>query len=218
MIQVEGLSKSYQQGDSKIQVLHQLGFDLDQGETLAIVGQSGSGKSTLLSLLAGLDHADSGAIKIHDQNLSQLSEDDLAQFRSEHLGIVFQQFHLVSTLNALENVALPLQLMGKPDAEAHAAEAIQSVGLSHRQNHLPHQLSGGERQRVAIARAFVVSPNLLLADEPSGNLDQETGDQVMDLLFKMVETKKMTLILVTHNSELAKRCDRTLHLKQGQLH
>lgn len=218
IIEIKNLSKSYREGPQPVSVLQDLSLSVPQGDTVAIVGQSGSGKSTLLSLMAGLDNPDSGTITIADQTLAELSETQLSKFRGKNIGIVFQQFHLMPSLTALENVALPLEILRQPGATQVATQALAWVGLQDRQHHFPHQLSGGECQRVAIARAFVSNPSLLLADEPSGNLDDTTGKKVIDLLFHLVTEKNMTLILVTHNLELATRCHRMLRLANGQLH
>lgn len=214
---VSNLRKSYGQGESKVEVLKGINLNIEKGEKLALIGKSGSGKSTLLSLLAGLDSPDSGDIIVQDQKISSMSERDLTNFRAQHMGIVFQQFHLVSTLTALENVLLPLELLKRPNAMTTAKNLLESVGLSHRSHHVPSQLSGGESQRVAIARALAINPAILFADEPSGNLDEETGDKVMDLLFKMVEDTGTTLVLVTHDPDLAKKCSRVVHLEHGSL-
>jgi putative ABC transport system ATP-binding protein len=216
-IDVRNLTKTFIQGETPIEVLRGIDLQLAVGETLAILGQSGSGKSTLLSLLAGLDHPTQGSIHINGQNMSTMSEEHLAAFRARSLGIVFQQFHLMAHLTALENVMLPLELAKDPKALEKGRDALEKVALGSRQSHFPSQLSGGERQRVAIARAFVVGPRLLLADEPSGNLDQRTGLQVVQLLFDLVDRLKTTLILVTHNEELAQRCHRQVHLVDGKL-
>ncbi len=215
IVRVQAVSKKYRQGESVIPVLNNLNFDVNKGETVAIIGQSGSGKSTLLSLLAGLDKPDEGSISIEDQELSIMSQADLCRFRGRSIGIIFQQFHLMRGLSALENVLLPLDIAGRKNAEREAKEALDMVGLSHRSHHLPQQLSGGELQRVAIARAFVVKPSILLADEPSGNLDQATGTRVMNILFDAVRERAMTLILVTHDPQLAERCQRYHALQQG---
>ncbi len=212
LVQVRAIAKSFRQADLEISVLSQLNFTVNQGETLAIVGQSGSGKSTLLSLLAGLDQADSGEILIAGQDLGKMNQAELSQFRGKHIGIIFQQFHLMKGLTALENVMLPLDIQRVSGAESKAREALRLVGLDKRAHHLPEQLSGGEMQRVAIARACVVEPKILLADEPSGNLDTATGTKVMNQLFDAVKERGMTMILVTHDNELAKRCDRQINL------
>ena len=214
---VSDLRKSYGQGDARVEVLKGINLEIRKGETLALVGKSGSGKSTLLSLLAGLDQPDAGQIQIEGNNISAMSEKELTHFRASYMGIVFQQFHLVSTLTAFENVLLPLELLKRDNAQEIAENLLQSVGLSHRAHHLPSQLSGGESQRVAIARALAISPAILFADEPSGNLDEETGDKVMDLLFGMVEKTGTTLVLVTHDPDLAGKCSRVVHLEHGSL-
>lgn len=216
-VAVRNLRKSYGQGEARVEVLKGINLDIQNGETLALIGKSGSGKSTLLSLLAGLDQSDAGEIIINGKNISSMNEKELTGFRAAHMGIVFQQFHLVSTLTALENVLLPLELLKRPGAQETATRLLESVGLSHRAHHLPSQLSGGESQRVAIARALAISPAILFADEPSGNLDEETGDKVMDLLFNMVQRTGTTLVLVTHDQDLAKRCKRVVHLEHGSL-
>lgn len=217
MLTINGLGKSFVQGERSIEVLKNLSLELHQGETLAILGQSGSGKSTLLSLLAGIDRPDQGDMILEGSRLNDLSEDELTTLRSKKIGIIFQQFHLLPHLSALENVSLPLEILGK-DGKGPAQSALKDVGLDHREGHFPNQLSGGEKQRVAIARSMVVEPDLLLADEPSGSLDEGTGDQVMDLIFNLVKKKGKALILVTHNRQLAERCDRTLVLEGGKLH
>lgn len=217
MMKVSGLKKTYGQGDGKVEVLKGINLEINKGETLALVGKSGSGKSTLLSLLAGLDQPDSGEIKISDKNITTLSEKDLTMFRAENMGIVFQQFHLVSTLTAFENVLLPLELLKRDNAKETAESLLESVGLKHRAHHLPSELSGGESQRVAIARALAINPAILFADEPSGNLDEETGVKVMELLFNMVKKTGTTMVLVTHDLDLAKKCSRVVHLEHGSL-
>lgn len=217
MMRVTNLRKSYGQGDARFEVLKGINLNIQKGETLALIGKSGSGKSTLLSLLAGLDQADSGEIEISGKNISTLKEQELTRFRAENMGIVFQQFHLVSTLSALENVLLPLELLKRDNAKEIAKSLLESVGLSHRSHHLPSELSGGESQRVAIARALAINPAILFADEPSGNLDEETGEKVMDLLFNMVKKTNTTLVLVTHDQDLARKCSRIVHLEHGSL-
>ena len=217
MMNVLNVKKSYGQGLSRVEVLKGINLKIDNGETVALVGKSGSGKSTLLSLMAGLDQIDSGEIWINEKCVNQLSEKELTSFRARNMGIVFQQFHLVSTLSALENVLLPLNILKDPKANEIANKLIEQVGLSHRSHHLPSELSGGESQRVAIARALSTSPKILFADEPSGNLDEETGSKVMDLLFKMVKETGTTLVLVTHDTDLAKKCSRIIHLEHGSL-
>ena len=182
-----------------------------------MIGKSGSGKSTLLSLLSGLDRPDGGEVFLQNKNIFELSDRELTYFRAHHMGIVFQQFHLVSTLTAIENIMLPLELTGHKNPYDRASELLRAVGLDHRGDHLPAQLSGGESQRVAIARALSISPAILFADEPSGNLDEETGEKVMGLLFEMVKQTKTTLVLVTHDLELAKKCQRVIHLEHGSV-
>jgi len=217
MMNLVNVKKSYGQGSSRVEVLKGINLKIESGETLALVGKSGSGKSTLLSLMAGLDQVDSGEIWIQEKCINKLSEKELTLFRAQNIGIVFQQFHLVSTLTALENVLLPLNILKNPNALEIATKLIDQVGLSHRSHHLPSELSGGESQRVAIARALSTSPAILFADEPSGNLDEETGLKVMDLLFEMVKQTKTTLILVTHDRDLAKKCSRIILLEHGSL-
>ncbi|MFN8945765.1 MAG: ABC transporter ATP-binding protein [Pseudobdellovibrionaceae bacterium] len=216
-ISVENLNKSFLQGVEKIQVIQNLNLKIDKPEVVAVIGQSGSGKSTFLSLLSGLDRADSGRVLIAGKDISIMSEESLTQFRAEHVSLVFQQYHLVQHLTALENVLLPLEIQGKPIDLKAAETLLEQVGLQNRMNHFPSQLSGGESQRVAIARALIVKPSVLLADEPSGNLDVATGSSVMDLFLDVVKKNKITTIVVTHNPELAKRCDRVFELIQGQL-
>ncbi len=217
MIDINKISKTYFQGTQRIEVLYNLSLQVKEGESLAILGQSGSGKSTLLSLMSGLDKPEFGTITLDGQDITKLSQDQLSQFRSETMGIVFQQYHLMSNLTALENVGIPLELRKDPNYQQLARDALKMVGLSHRLSHFPGELSGGECQRVAIARAIVAKPKIILADEPSGNLDDETGKEVMDLLFQLHRERKQTLILVTHNQELASVCDRMMVLQKGQL-
>lgn len=200
-----------------LKILNGLNLDLRAGETVAVLGTSGSGKSTLLSLVAGLDLPSDGAVFLGDKNLVTMPESELVSYRALHLGIVFQQFHLMPHLSALENVSLPLELADDKQAVAKAESALSSVGLAERLDHYPAQLSGGECQRVAIARALCVEPLLLLADEPTGSLDTKTADSVADLLFNLVQDGKTTMLLVTHNLQLAKRCERVLRLKNGRL-
>ena len=200
-----------------MEVLRDLSIQADKGEKIAILGPSGCGKSTLLSLLAGLDNPDTGTVEIDGMDLAKQSEDDRSQIRSEKLGIVFQQYHLMRNLNAVENVGLPLEILGATDFPDLARNALEDVGLGHRAAHFPSEMSGGECQRVAIARALINRPPLVLADEPSGNLDQKTGVEVMDLLFNLCNEFNITLLLVTHNRDLAERCDRALLLKDGAL-
>jgi putative ABC transport system ATP-binding protein len=217
MMNVLNVRKSYGHGPSLVEVLKGINLKIEIGETLALVGKSGSGKSTLLSLMAGLDQVDSGEIWIKGKCVNKLSEKELTLFRAQNMGIVFQQFHLVSTLTALENVLLPLNILKDPYAKEIALKLIDQVGLSHRSHHLPSELSGGESQRVAIARALSTRPAVLFADEPSGNLDEETGERVMDMLFKMVKETGTTMVLVTHDQDLARKCSRVIHLEHGSL-
>ena len=216
LLEINQLYKSFPQADhGQIEVLKNINLEIHEGETVAVVGQSGSGKSTLLSLMAGLDRQTTGSLRLRDEEISEMSEEKLTQFRAENIGIIFQQFYLMPHLTALENVSLPLEMFGYEDYLNRSKETLQQVGLSDREQHFPHQLSGGESQRVAIARAVVGRPSILLADEPTGNLDNETGVQVANLLFDLVKTTGMTMLLVTHNTEMAKRCSRQLTLQFG---
>ena len=211
------LNKVVPSAEGELSILHDLSLDLCRGDSLAIVGSSGSGKSTLLGLLAGLDLPSSGSIHLAGQDLSQLDEDQRARLRAEHVGFVFQSFQLLDSLNALENVMLPLELEGHADARQRARALLERVGLGHRLSHYPRQLSGGEQQRVAIARAFVAEPAVLFADEPTGNLDSHTGERICDLLFELNRERGATLVLVTHDVRLAQRCNRQIRLEAGQL-
>ena len=216
ILKIKGLYKSFPQDNHKnIEVLKNLNLQVEEGETVAVVGQSGSGKSTLLSMLAGLDRQSSGSLRIRGQEISEMSEVKLTKFRAENIGIIFQKFYLMPNLTAIENVSLPLEMFGHKDSQQRSRDALLQVGLAERETHFPHQLSGGESQRVAIARAIVIRPSILLADEPTGNLDNATGIQVSNLLFDLVQTTGMTLLLVTHNIELAQRCSRQLQLNSG---
>ena len=217
ILKVHQACKSFQQGNHKVKVLEHLDLEVIQGEKVAILGPSGCGTSTLLSLLAGLDNPDSGTVEIDGTDLAKINEDQLSQTRSEKLGIVFQQYHLMRNLTAVENVGLPLEILETTDFSDRARTALKEVGLDHRATHFPSEMSGGECQRVAIARALVTRPALILADEPSGNLDQKTGDEVMDILFNLCREHTTSLVLVTHNRELADRCDRSLLLNEGTL-
>ena len=211
------LSKHVGEGANKIEILNDLNLQVSQGDSVAIVGSSGSGKSTLLALLAGLDNPTTGAVQVSGQAFSALDEDARAAVRGQKMGFVFQSFQLLPTMTALENVMLPMQLANRKDAKQQALQTLEKVGLAERLNHYPKQLSGGEQQRVAIARAFATQPAILFADEPTGNLDIATGERIIELLFSLNEQGKTTLILVTHDAQLAKRCNRTLILKNGQL-
>jgi len=217
VIEVAGLGKEVQSGDGRLVILHQISFRVMAGEAVAVVGASGSGKSTLLGLLAGLDLPSAGKVMLAGQDLAQLTEDGRAALRGRMLGFVFQSFQLLPALTALENVMLPLELAGRRDAGNTAREMLGRVGLASRVNHYPKHLSGGEQQRVALARAFAVRPQLLLADEPTGNLDAATGSQIIDLMFAMNAEQGTTLLLVSHDEALAKRCNRVLRLVGGRL-
>ena len=201
-----------------VDILQGLDLSIKAGEAVGVVGPSGSGKTSMLLVLAGLEKATSGTIQIDGVDVTGMDEDALALFRRERIGIVFQDFHLVPTMTALENAAIPLELAGAKDAEGRARAQLEAVGLGHRLDHYPSQLSGGEQQRVALARAFVIEPSILLADEPTGNLDQATGKTVMELLFDLQKRKGTTLILVTHEPALAARCGRTIRLEDGRIH
>lgn len=201
----------------QVNILRGLTLKIHSGTTVGIVGPSGSGKTSFLMVAAGLERATSGRVCIDGCDFGALSEDGLALVRRRLMGIVFQSFHLIPTMTALENVAIPLELSGRADAFERAREQLEAVGLSHRLDHRPGQLSGGEQQRVALARAFVVQPRLLLADEPTGNLDGETGERIMALLFDLRAKTGTTLVLVTHDPDLAARCDRTIHIRDGQI-
>ncbi|NOU50516.1 ABC transporter ATP-binding protein [Pseudoalteromonas sp. JBTF-M23] len=217
IINVTGLTKSVNTLEGELTILSDINFSVKSGESVAIVGASGSGKSTLLSLLAGLDVASQGDVSIDGELLSQLNEEARAQLRAKKVGFVFQSFMLVQSLTALENVMLPAELAGDSNAKQQALALLDKVGLSHRLDHYPSQLSGGEQQRVAIARAFIGSPKLLFADEPSANLDSKNGHLVERLLFDLNKQNGTTLILVTHDEQLAKQCDRIIHIEAGKL-
>ena len=217
MIKLSNLSMSYALGESLVEVLRDIDLRIEPGERIAIAGPSGSGKTTLLLLLAGLERPSAGTVAFDGLALEQLDRDQLADLRRDHIGIVFQSFHLVPSLSALDNVALPLEIAGRRDARTRAEQLLVKVGLGARQRHYPSQLSGGEQQRVAIARALVHEPKLVLADEPTGNLDEHTGEEIADLLFKLNRDSHSTLVLVTHDTELAGRCDRILRLHEGAL-
>jgi len=218
MLSIQSLKKSYLQGSQEITIFDDLNFSLDNGEHVAIMGKSGSGKSTFLSLVSGIIKANKGDITLNNTSYASLNESELNDFRAFNIGFVFQNFHLVSYLNALENVMLPAKVCKIDSAKEKAIELLKSVGLEHRLDHLPEQFSGGERQRVAIARALIHNPKIILADEPSGNLDEETGSAVMDKLFELIVQNNTTLILVTHSKEVAKRCQKVYELHQGNLH
>ena len=212
-----GLGKRVRLPDHELTILQDIGFRIGQGEAVAVVGASGSGKSTLLSLLAGLDVPSTGSVSLGGVELSALDEDGRARLRGERIGFVFQSFQLLPALTALENVMLPLELRGDRDAQAPARAILERVGLAERLEHYPRQLSGGEQQRVALARAFVTQPALLFADEPTGNLDTDTGSAIIDLLFELNAHSGTTLVLVTHDERIAERCGRILRLAAGRL-
>jgi putative ABC transport system ATP-binding protein len=214
-VQVRGLRLTVPSAAGPVNILRGIDLDVAAGEAVAIVGPSGSGKTSLLMVLAGLERASAGSVVLDGRELVGLDEDALARMRRRMVGIVFQSFHLIPTMTALENVAVPLELAGVADAMARAAESLRAVGLGHRLTHLPGQLSGGEQQRVALARAFAPAPRLLLADEPTGNLDGATGATVIDLLFGMCARVGTTLLLITHDAALAARCPRQIHIADG---
>ena len=217
VIEMKDVSLTLGEGASSVHVLKGITLDIAAGETAGIVGPSGSGKSTLLMVLAGLERIDAGSIAIAGENLTKMSEDQLAAFRGRKVGIVFQSFHLIPNMTALENVAVPLELAGRTDAFEIAERELTEVGLKDRLTHYPGELSGGEQQRVAIARALAPSPRLLIADEPTGNLDQATGKQISDMLFTKASERGMTLMLVTHDPALAARCSRQIAIRSGRI-
>ncbi|EED32777.1 lipoprotein-releasing system ATP-binding protein LolD [gamma proteobacterium NOR5-3] len=218
MITAENLGKRVPMADGELAILKGINLEIKSGESVAIIGASGSGKSTLLGLLAGLDTASDGRVRIDGTDLQGLSEDGRAALRGRDVGFVFQSFQLLPALTALENVMLPLELKGDARASERAAGYLERVGLADRRDHYPRQLSGGEQQRVAIARAFAGSPRILFADEPTGNLDRATGERITDLLFGLNREEGTTLVLVTHDLQLAKRCQRQLQMDSGELH
>lgn len=217
VLQAEGLSKRYASAERQLTVLEDVSFSVSQGSTLSIIGPSGSGKTTLLGLCAGLDVPTSGTVSLMGFKLNKMSEDDRAYLRNQYVGFVFQNFQLLQTLTALENVMVPLELRGDKNVAQKAKEILGRVGLGDRIHHYPTQLSGGEQQRVALARAFVSSPKILFADEPTGNLDEETALQIVELLFNLNREEKTTLILVTHNLELAGKTETILKMKGGKI-
>ncbi|HHQ4590286.1 ABC transporter ATP-binding protein [Aeromonas sp. R4-1] len=217
IIVVKGLGKSVRLGQESLTILEGIDLQVNSGETVALVGASGSGKSTLLGLLAGLDMPSQGDIEILGKSLAELDEEGRARLRAEQIGFVFQSFLLLPTMTALENVMLPAELRGERDCEPRARELLAAVGLGERLHHLPPRLSGGEQQRVAIARAFMTRPSLLLADEPTGNLDSKTGEKVIELLFELNRKHGTTLVVVTHDHQLAERCQRQVVMTAGRL-
>jgi putative ABC transport system ATP-binding protein len=217
ILDLQNVSKTYQSGSRKLTVLDQVTFSIQPGETIAIVGPSGSGKTTLLGLCAGLDSSSSGSVVLNGEALENLNEDQRAAVRSRDVGFIFQNFQLLSTLTALENVMVPLELKKRKDAKEKAMELLDKVGLKDRATHYPTQLSGGEQQRVSIARAFANAPKILFADEPTGNLDTETGTMIENLIFDLNKEQGTTLVLVTHDLELAAKTQRIVHIKGGKI-
>lgn len=217
VLDVRGLTRTYRSGDRDLTVLRDVSFAIDAGTTCAIVGPSGSGKTTLLGLCAGLDQPTAGSVLLDGEHLADIDEDGRARLRRDRVGFVFQTFQLIPTLRAIENVAVPLELCGESNAAERAAGILDRVGLGARLDHYPAQLSGGEQQRVALARAVAAQPRLLLADEPTGNLDGETGRLVIDLLFGLQTYHAMTLLLITHDGEIARRCDRIARISDGRM-
>ncbi|MEL6304263.1 MAG: ABC transporter ATP-binding protein [Bacteroidota bacterium] len=217
ILNVEHLGKTYVSGSKSLTVLDDISFSINTGDTFAIIGPSGSGKTTLLGLCAGLDHSDTGSVTLCGSDLGALNEDERALLRNENVGFIFQNFQLLPTLTALENVVVPLELQGAKNASKKGKELLGKVGLGDRWHHYPSQLSGGEQQRVALARAFSNSPSILFADEPTGNLDQDTGDRVVQLLFELNQEAGTTLVIVSHDLELAKKCNHLLQLRGGKI-
>jgi putative ABC transport system ATP-binding protein len=217
VIELIGIDLTLGAGAARVHVLKNLSLNIARGETVGLVGPSGSGKSTLLMTLAGLERPDAGSARVDGCDLTKLDEDALARFRGENIGIVFQSFQLIPTMTALENVAAPLELAGRGDAFSRAAEELAAVGLGERLSHYPRQLSGGEQQRVALARALAPDPLILAADEPTGNLDSDTGAGIIDLIFEQKNRRGSTLVLVTHDASLAARCDRVVRLRSGRI-
>ena len=217
LVRIRDLVLTVPSAAGPVNILRGVDLDIAKGEAVGLVGPSGSGKTSLLMVLAGLERATSGSVSLDGQEITRLNEDALAKLRRDQVGIVFQSFHLIPTMTALENVAIPLELAGIRNAGDRARAALESVGLGHRLTHLPGQLSGGEQQRTALARAFAPEPGLLLADEPTGNLDHATGETIIDLLFALRRRTGTTLLLITHDRDLARRCDRQVHLSDGQV-
>ena len=217
LVHIRNLHLTVPSAAGPVNILRGIDLDIAQGEAVGLIGPSGSGKTSLLMVLAGLERATSGSVTLAGQTVTGLDEAALTRLRRSRIGIVFQAFHLIPTMTALENVAIPLELAGRRDAVSRARAALDAVGLSHRLTHLPGQLSGGEQQRVAIARAFSAQPDLLLADEPTGNLDHTTGAAVIDLLFSLRQRAGTTLLLITHDRDLAARCDRQVHMSDGRI-
>jgi putative ABC transport system ATP-binding protein len=217
ILKINGLEKTYTSGSKQLTVLQNVSFDVEKGQTFSIIGPSGSGKTTLLGLCAGLDKPDAGTVELCGHNLSALTEDERAQLRNKEVGFIFQNFQLLPTLTALENVSVPLELQGAKDAAKNAMALLEKVGLLDRIHHYPSQLSGGEQQRVALARAFSNRPSILFADEPTGNLDEETGEKVIQLLFDLNKDAGTTLVIISHDLDLANRTQQILRLKGGQI-
>ena len=217
IISLQNVSLTLKGNAGNVNIIKNISLNIDQGESIGLIGPSGSGKSSLLMLAGGLERASSGEIEILGQVITEMSEDKLSRLRRNNVGVVFQSFHLIPTLTALENVATPLEISFSKNPNKHAIMALDRVGLSHRADHYPSQLSGGEQQRVALARAYVSNPKILLADEPTGNLDEENTKAIVDLLFEIKNEKDTTLFLVTHSRELAKKCDRIIKIRDGKL-
>ena len=217
ILKISGLEKTYSSGNKQLTVLHNISFEVEKGQTFSIVGPSGSGKTTLLGLCAGLDEPNSGSVELCGYNLNELNEDQRAQLRNKEVGFIFQNFQLLPTLTALENVSVPLELQGDKEAIKKSKVLLEKVGLADRYHHYPSQLSGGEQQRVALARAFANAPSILFADEPTGNLDEETGEKVIKLLLDLNKEAGTTLVIISHDLELANRTQQILRLKGGQI-
>ena len=215
LVRLTGVELTLESGAGAVNILRGIDLDITAGDTVAVTGASGSGKSTLMAVIAGLERPSRGRIVVAGHDLGTMNEDALALFRRRNVGIVFQSFHLIPTMTALENVAVPLELAGRTDAFARAADALKAAGLGHRVTHYPAQLSGGEQQRVALARAFAIEPKILLADEPTGNLDGVTGQQIIELLFELHDQHDTTLVLITHDLKLASRCERVVRIADG---
>lgn len=217
ILKISGLEKTYSSGNKQLTVLQDISFDVEKGQTFSIVGPSGSGKTTLLGLCAGLDEPNSGTVELCGKDLNELNQDQRAQLRNKEVGFIFQNFQLLPTLTALENVSVPLELQGAKNAVATSRALLEKVGLGKRYDHYPSQLSGGEQQRVALARAFANAPSILFADEPTGNLDEETGEKVIQLLFELNKEAGTTLVIITHDLDLANRTQQILRLKGGHI-